>query len=334
MTRYESMKGAIAHKETGYVPYAIPLTTEAYRAYGERLLRDYPNRQAQEDYKRGILTPEQAVSLSIGNHLLYIYAPWWGWYNVSEEYLHREETPDTLPDTVGYGDYEKFFNLIKHIREAYDVYPLMTVWGSHWEKVYGCRGIENFLCDMAADPEWAQSMLVLIIRKNMVMLENVLPAGDFDGVLLGSDWGTQRALIMSPAMWRRMIKAGEQQEYDLVHKYNKDVWIHSCGNIEALMGDLCEMGIQVLNPVQPECMDIAMLKREYGDKICYFGGISTQNILPYGTPEDVKRETERVIALMAKGGGYITAPSQEIQVDVPYENLRMLIDTARAAAVR
>lgn len=93
------------------------------------------------------------------------------------------------------------------------------------------------------------------------------------------------------------------------------------------------MGVDALNPVQPECMDLGELKRLYGDKIAFYGGISTQRTLPNGTPEQVARETERTIKLMSVHGGYITAPSQEIQVDVPYENLRALIDTARAHSI-
>jgi len=333
MTRYELMKSAIAHKPCQYTPYSIVLTTEGYEAYGDRLLKDYPNEQVQEDLAKGILSKAQAVSLSIGNHLLYVYGPWWGWHNLSEEYLRAEEMPDRLPDTVGSGDYEAFFRLCEHVRAHYDVYPLLTIWGSHWEKAYFARGIENFLSDMAGEPDRAQALLDMIIRKNLVMLENVLSAGDFDGVLLGSDWGTQRSLIMSPKMWRQMIRPGEEQEYELLRRYHKDVWIHSCGQILDVMPDLCEMGVDVLNPVQPECMDLKFLKERYGNRICYYGGISTQRTLPNGTVQDVIRETEETIALMSQCGGYITAPSQEIQTDVPYENLRALIDTARAHSI-
>ena len=127
-----------------------------------------------------------------------------------------------------------------------------------------------------------------------------------------------------------MIRPGEQQEYDLIKKYGRHVFVHSCGCILRILPDLAEMGVDVLNPVQPECMDLRFLKETYPG-LTYYGGISTQKTLPFGTPADVVRETEETIALMSRNGGYITAPSQEIQTDVPYENLRALIDTARAA---
>jgi uroporphyrinogen decarboxylase len=237
--------------------------------------------------------------------------------------------PDYLPDTIGYGSYSEFFKHIKHIKEAYNVYIVAAVWGSHWEKAYFSRGIENFLADLAGNTEWAQELLDLIIRKNIVMLENIMTASEIDAVLLGSDWGTQRGLIMSPDCFRKMIKPGEKQEYDLIKKYGKKIFVHSCGDILAVMDDLVELGVDCLNPVQPECMDISLLKNKYGAKISYYGGISTQDTLPFGSADEVRAETRNVIELMSVNGGYITAPSQEIQTDVSYENLCALIDTAR-----
>ena len=95
------------------------------------------------------------------------------------------------------------------------------------------------------------------------------------------------------------------------------------------MDDLVELGVQGLNPVQPECMDLKWLKENYGDSITFYGGISTQRTLPYGTPGDVIKETNEVVELMSRQGGFITAPSQDIQGDVPYENLIALIETAK-----
>jgi len=122
-------------------------------------------------------------------------------------------------------------------------------------------------------------------------------------VLLGSDWGSQLDLLMSPDTWEAMIRPGEQREYDLVHSYGKDVWVHSCGNIVKAIPSLIEMGLDVLNPVQPECMDLETLKKEYGDKLAFWGGISTQQALPYGTPDEVRAETRRVRDLMSQDGG-------------------------------
>lgn len=329
LTKRERVKRAIEHKETESIPYSINFTGDGIDIYGEHLISDYADEQIKSDHKNGMLSLSEALSIGIGNDLVYVYPPWWTWHQVPEYFKTKHETPDHLPDTHGRGSYEGFFKKVEHIREKYDVYLCAAIWGSHFERANFCRGIENFLADLAGDPEWAQSLLDLIIRKNMVMLENFISAADIDGVLLGSDWGTQEDLIMSPEVWRRMIKPGEKQEYDLIKKYGKDVIVHSCGNITKIMDDLVELGLDVLNPIQPECMDIYKIKETYGDALTFFGGISTQQTLPYGTPADVRKESEKVIEGMSKNGGYITGPSQEIQTDVPYENVKALIDTAK-----
>lgn len=328
MNKTEVIKKTLDHQDIPVVPYAINLAGQGYALHGQRLLEAYASEKILEDYHRGMLTLPQAVSLSIGNYILYVSAPWWKWYDLPAHFK-EEDTPEELPDTRGYGSYDEFFEKVRYIKENYDVYVLLTVWGSHWEKANDARGIQNFLCDLAAEPKWAQQLLDLIIRKNMVMLENLLPCAHIDGVLLGSDWGTQRDLIMSPQCFRTMIKPGEQKEYDLLRKYGKDVFVHSCGNITRILDDLVELGVQGLNPVQSECMDLAWLKAQYGNDLTFFGGISTQRTLPFGTPEEVVQETDRVVKLMSQSGGYITAPSQEIQEDVPYENLIALIETAK-----
>ena len=328
MTKREAIKNSLARRKQEVVPYAINLTVEGYEAYADRLLEQYATTQILKDLEEGWLTKHQAVSLAIGNCMLYVNAPWWQWTNLGPEFA-EDDTPETLPEFMGTGSYEDFFAKVNYIREHYDVYILVTVWGSHWEKAYFARGIENFLYDLAADPEWSQSLLDLIIRNNLVMLENILSCRAIDGILLGSDWGSQKDMLISPDCFRTMIKPGEMKEYELVHRYGKDVFVHSCGNIERIMSDLVEMGVDGLNPVQPECMDLQMLQEKYGKDITFYGGISTQKTLPYGTPEEVAAEVDLIVSILNQKNGYITAPSQEIQEDVPYENLVALIETAK-----
>ena len=153
----------------------------------------------RSDLKEGKITFEQAVSLTIGNNVLYTYCPWWTWYNLPDRFTKCEDTPEDLPDTKASGSYEKFFGSTEYIKANYDVYQVITIWGSHWEKAYFARGLENFLYDLAGSPEWAQKLLDMIIRKNIVMLENVLPAACGDAVLLG-------------ARVFRLPEAAEQQE--------------------------------------------------------------------------------------------------------------------------
>lgn len=328
MTRYERVKTAMAHRTPEKTPSCIHLAGDGFQAYSQKLYERYVTGELREKQKAGLIPYSLAIYYGMGNCVLPVGCPWWGWKDLPLEYA-EEEAPGFLPKTVGYGSYEGFAETVKNLKENTDAYVLVTIWGSHFEKANFARGIENFLADMAADPEYAQSLLDFIIHKNLVMLENIVNIAGIDGILLGSDWGSQRDLLMSPAVWRRMIRPGEEKEYKIIRDAGLDVWIHSCGDIRKIMPDLYEMGIDALNPVQPECMDIYELKDRYGDRITFWGGISTQRTLPYGTPEDVRREALEISRYMGRNGGYILAPSQEIQADVPYENLCALIEAAR-----
>ncbi len=309
MDRRQLVRAAIAHQQTDRIPYCIKFTGE-----GKERLKE--------------LIGERTVSEVVDNDVAQINPPWWDWHEPGPEW-RRMNAPSSTARVVGNGSYEGFFEQVKMLRDRTDRYILVTIYCSHFEKANRVRGIENFLADMAGEPGFARKLLDRIIEKNMVMLENFLCAAEVDGVLLGSDWGSQLDLLMSPDTWQEMIRPGEQREYDLVHSYGKDVWVHSCGNIQKLIPSLVEMGLDVLNPVQPEAMDLSALKREYGDRLTFWGGVSTQQTLPYGTPEEVKMETRRVRDLMSRGGGYILAPAQAIQGDVPAENIMAMIEVAQ-----
>lgn len=322
------IKKAINHVSSDKIPYLLQITRNANAKYGDMLLKDYYNKDIMSAYEKNLISKCDAIYLSIGNHAIGVSAPWWTWYD-AKNYCASLDAPEYLPKTKGTGSYSQYEEYAKFLKENFGCYVTVFIWGSHFEKAYFARGIENFLADMACSPQTAQQLLNYIIRKNMVMLENLLTNEYIDGVLLGSDWGSQKSLLMSPSSWKEMIKPGEQKEYDLIHSYELDVWVHSCGNVRQILPDLCEMGVDVLNPIQPECMDIFEIKKSFGEKLAFWGGISTQQTLPYGSVNQVKNEAERIILTMSENGGYIAAPSQEVQDDVPYENIKALIDVLK-----
>ena len=309
MTRRELVKAAIQHRRTETVPYYILLTGEATENIKTRLGVD-------------------DVGAWLDNDIHPIGVPWWGWYELAEDW-RGFDAPTSKATVIGAGSYDNLADNVKAARDASDKYFLVQIYGSHFEKAYFARGFENFMADIAANYDFAKRLCRKIVEKNMVMLENFLDLPEIDGVLLGSDWGSQRGLLMSPAVWDDMIRPGEQAEYDLVHSYGRDVWVHSCGDVSVLIPRLVEMGLDVLNPVQPECMDIKRLKADHGDKLAFWGAISTQKTLPFGTPEEVKAEARRIRDLLSDGGGYIFSPSQSIQGDVPVENIQALLEVAR-----
>jgi uroporphyrinogen decarboxylase len=337
VNKRDYVKAALRHEETDKVPYCIRLTSEVMNLYGDRLLEDFCNKEVLDDFKAGLIDKNKAIQLSIGNFLCETDFPWWSWDygNMPKIYASPLETPDMMPPIVRWDTDENLDRMAatsKLLSEKYKVYTAALIWGSHWEKAYFTRGIENFLADLAGAPEFAGQLLTFIVDRNMEILPKIAGCQYIDGILLGSDWGTQKDLIMSPETWNELIRGGEKRQYELIRSAGKDVMVHSCGNILRLMDDLVDLGVDILNPVQPECMSLEFLKERYGSRITFWGGISTQSVLPYGTPQQVMRETERVITLMSKNGGYITCPSQEIQTDVPYENLKALIETAKSFA--
>jgi len=309
VTSREYVRNAIHHSETDRAPYIIDLTPDAAETIKQEL---------------GITD----INAWLDNDVQNIAVPWWQWYKLNGDWRGMD-APQSPATVTGTGDYSKLEDNIKALRDQSDKYFLVRIYGSHFEKANAARGIENFLADIAADYDFAKKLCNKIIDKNLVMLENFLAIEEIDGVLLGSDWGSQTGLLMSPETWDDLIRPGEEKEYKLIHSYGKDVWVHSCGCIDVLIPRLIEMGVDVLNPVQPECMDIAGLKAEYGHMLTFWGGISTQLTLPFGTPDDVRSTARQVRDMMSAGGGYIFAPAQDIQGDVPLENIQALLEVAR-----
>jgi len=311
MTSRDLVRAAIQHRTAERVPYLIDMCGDAWEAL----------------QKAGV-TGGKSQDEFLDNDVQDIGIPWWSWYNLGPDW-QGPDTPTTRATILGLGNYDNIHDRIKELRQKSDKYFLVRIYASHFEKAYFSRGIENFLSDMAGDPPFAKKLLSGIIEKNLVMLENVMAIDEIDGVLLGSDWGSQMDLLMSPDTWLDMIGPGERKEYDLIHSYGKDVWVHSCGCIDRIIPHLVDMGLDVLNPVQPECMDIRMLKETYGHKLTFWGGISTQKTLPYGTPDEVKTNVRAVRDLLSHNGGYILSPAQSIQSDVPTANIMALLETAR-----
>lgn len=321
MTRREVVRAAIHHQETDRVPYNI-------RPDGEmgRKLRQHLGRSPEgSEQSLGRL---DLNDLYFDNDVEMIRIPWWGWGPLEADW-RGIYPPSSLPLARGTGNYDTFYSELDTFRESNDRYILAMVYGSHFEKANSARGFENFLMDIGGSYDFAKGLCQTIIDRNIAMLENILHCEAIDGVLLGSDWGSQQGLLMSPDTWDGLIRPGEQREYDLIHAYGKDVWVHSCGNIEAVIPRLVEMGVDVLNPLQPECMDVDAIKRDYGDRLAFWGGISTQKLLPFGSPEEVREECRAFRERFCRGGGYIFAPAQDLQADVPFENVEALLEVAR-----
>jgi len=197
---------------------------------------------------------------------------------------------------------------------------------SMFERAWTLRGMENLLTDMLLEPAFVEELLDSICDFNIQIIDLALSYGEFDGFYFGDDWGQQRGLIMGPELWRKFIKPRMKRMYERVKSKGKFVIQHSCGDIHEIFPDLIEIGLDVYQTFQPEIYDIESIKREYGRYLTFWGGISTQRLLPFATPEEIKRKTIETIRILGKDGGYIAAPTHAIPGDVPPQNVEALIE--------
>jgi uroporphyrinogen decarboxylase len=142
----------------------------------------------------------------------------------------------------------------------------------------------------------------------------------FDGIRFADDWGYQRGVTIGAKRWRNLILPGLKAIFEYAHQKGLTVMVHSDGDLTEIIPDLIQLGVQILNPIQPECMDILWLKREYGNRICFNGGISSQYSIPWGTPRQIQKEVRACIKYLGKDGGYIIGPTKSLNPDVPLEN--------------
>ena len=222
------------------------------------------------------------------------------------------------------------------LREQTDYFVVMRMVASHGPFQTACdlRDAESFLMDMALNPEFAQALLDKVTTAIEGLLRLAMQAGGkyFDMVELpGDDYAGNINTIISPAMFRKFIKPCIERLVMVIkeHNPNTKVMFHSDGAITKLLPDLISVGVDVIHPLEPlPATNIPEIKAKFGNQVSFLGGIDISHAMP-GTREDVIAEAKRRISQLASGGGYILAPSNHLQADVPAENVVALFETAR-----
>jgi len=194
-----------------------------------------------------------------------------------------------------------------------------------YERSYHLMGFAEFMLCLHTKPGVVHELLDLVTEYKVAVAQRVVAMG-FKVAHHGDDLGTQYGPMMSHEMFREFILPRLDRAWQPYRDAGLPIILHSCGDITAFLPELLEIGLRVLEPVQP-CMDLAYLKREFGKDLVFWGGIETQNLLPFGKPEQVKQMARETIRTLGKGGGHIIAPSQEVMNDVPIDNVKALVET-------
>jgi uroporphyrinogen decarboxylase len=209
-----------------------------------------------------------------------------------------------------------------------DRFRVFQIGFSLYERAWTLRGMEPLLTDFCDHPEFVGELLDRIADYNIAQVRAAL-AYDIDAVYFGDDWGQQRGLQMGPRLWREFLLPRLRRMYAAVRQAGKFVMIHSCGDVDELFDDLVAIGLDAFNPFQPEVMDVWSLLPRYRGRLAFFGGLSTQKTLPFGTVEEVRDEVRRLLDL-GREGGYLFAPAHDVEGDVPLENMLAAIELVQA----
>ena len=224
-----------------------------------------------------------------------------------------------------------FHALKENIRTAREGGETVTVWcGRLFEAAWPLRGYENMLADMLAEPQIAEYFLDAELDFNIATATAAAEAGA-DMICVGDDIGNQNCLTVSAELWRRMLKPRWAKIFAAARAVKPDivVWFHSCGCIREIIPDLIEIGLDILNPIQPECMDIWEIHRQFKDVLSFDGGLGTQKVMPFGTPKDVEAAVKKLAETFGANGGLILAPSHVLEPEVPVDNVKAFIDAAQ-----
>ena len=232
-----------------------------------------------------------------------------------------EEFPMDHPQTWD------FSGCAEAVKKAHAEGKVVSGWAGHmYECAWQFRGYEQFLMDMIERPSWAQCLLDRLAEHNLHRAVQFAKAG-VDMITTGDDVANQKSMMFQPSMWREMMHSRWAKTWDTIHRINPkcQIWYHSDGNIMDIIPDLVDAGLNVLNPLQPECLDIDKVYKDFGHILSFDGTIGTQSTMPWGTPADVRARVKEVIEKYGKNGGLFLSPTHVLEPEVPLANIDALV---------
>jgi uroporphyrinogen decarboxylase len=237
------------------------------------------------------------------------------------------------PNPLDPGRFRTLRSQAQVLRTASDAAIILVLGIGPVHQLQFMRGYAEALEDLLAAPDFVQAFMERYADFWSCMAERALETlGDLaDLVMFGDDLGTQQGPVMSPAVYRRLIKPTHARMLQAVKRFRKPVLLHSCGSVSAFIPDLIEIGLDALHPIQVSAkdMDSAWLKREFGRDLAFWGAIDTHRVLPRGSVAEVREEVRKRIADLAPGGGYVLGAVHNIQAEVPVDNVLAMVEAAK-----
>ena len=335
MTSKEWIKRVLAHDASAPVPYNIMVSPPAKAAleghYGTTDIEGFLDLPIRMSGTQSI-KPLYASPADYGERITDEYGVVWTTSDIDRGSpigppIAEPSLGDyTFPDPSAAYRFEHLDEWCEHNAEHYTI-----LWvGDLWERATFMCGMERLLLWLALEPDFVEALLTGIADYILRTMDILFDRFAFDGIALSDDYGTQKAMLISPAAWRRFVRPRLAAIFTRAKDAGRTVFLHSCGNVRAIIPDLIDLGLDILHPIQPEAMDILELKREFGRDLTFCGGLGTQETLVNATPAQIRDEVRRLKDDMGRRGGYILEPGITIQADVPLANTLALIDAAQA----
>jgi uroporphyrinogen decarboxylase len=325
----QSVLAALDFKETLPLPYTLPIEAPVASSldeyYGSPAWRD-----GVQEAIAWVSIPRLGVRQQFGPRYVDLFGATW---RTDQRPYHLERPALIDPELSGYRwptideiwDAAAIQSQIEAAQARGQFIVVSTGFGL-FERSWTLRGFENALTDMLLHPAFYTELLEGILEVHLQVIQR-LQSLAVDGILLSDDWGEQRGVIMGPRLWRKFIQPRARRYFEAVHAGGKWAFQHCCGSVFEIIPEMIDCGLDVLESLQPEAMDVYTVKRQFGKDLRLWGGLGTQNLIPFGKPGEIRQEVARLRSELGRGGGYILAPAKPLMEGVPPQNAAAVFES-------
>ena len=331
LTHKEMVVAQIHHQETDCIPYTLGYEEDVAKRldtyYGSPDWRHLVDNAIQRVPGLNLVVDETA-----GAYYTDLYGSTWRLdrrpYHLDKPALKSPSLDGfTFPDLETVFDADWKEKALQFIAQKQDYFLVAGFGFGLFERTWTIRGFDTVLMDVAAEPDFYAELVEAVADHQLAIIERLL-ALPVDGIMFSDDWGYQQGVLIGPERWRRILKPHLARMYARVHEAGKYTLSHCCGSVADIIPDMIEVGLDVLESVQPEAkgMNPYELKRQFGDQITFWGGLGSQSTIPFGTPDEIRAEVAKLCCEMGQGGGYILNPAKALQPETPTENAVAVVE--------